>query len=42
MRMTKLANEILKEALAESVGWQLATQSLHCAEQEPEVACPGK
>ena len=40
--MTQLANELLKNALAESVGWQVATQSLHCPEQHLVIACPGK
>ena len=39
--MTRLANQILKEELAESVGWQLALQSLAAPGQE-SVACKGK
>ena len=39
--MTRLANQVLKEKLAESVGWQLALQSLHAPDQSP-VACQGK
>lgn len=40
--MTRLANQILKDALANSTGWQLATQSLDCPEQQSPVACQGK
>jgi len=32
--MTQLANEILKAGLANSAGWQLATQSLNSPGQE--------
>ncbi len=32
--MTQLANQILKNALANSAGWQLALQSLNPPEQE--------
>ena len=39
--MTRLANEILKNALAGSIGWQQATQSLPPPEQSP-VADTGK
>jgi hypothetical protein len=39
--MTRLANQILKAELAESVGWQLALQSLDAPDQ-PTVACQGK
>ena len=39
--MTRLANQILKAELAESVGWQLALQSLNPPNQPP-VACQGK
>jgi hypothetical protein len=38
--MTRLANQILKEGLAESVGWQLALQSLNSPDQQ-SVACQG-
>ena len=33
--MTQLANEILKDGLANSAGWQLAVQSLNQEGQEP-------
>ena len=39
--MTRLANQILKAELAQSVGWQLALQSLNSPDQPP-VACQGK
>ena len=39
--MTRLANQILKEGLAESVGWQLALQSLNSSDPKP-LACQGK
>jgi len=39
--MTRLANQILKAELAESVGWQLALQSLNPPNQTL-VASPGK
>jgi hypothetical protein len=39
--MTRLANQILKAELAESVGWQLALQSLNSPNQAL-VASPGK
>jgi hypothetical protein len=39
--MTRLANQILKAELAESVGWQLALQSLNPPNQAL-VASPGK
>jgi hypothetical protein len=45
MPMTRLANDILKDALANSTGWQLAmaTQSLNDgSEEQPSVACPTK
>lgn len=44
MPMTRLANDILKDALANSTGWQLAmaTQSLNGSEQSSPVVCPGK
>jgi len=44
--MTRLANDILKDALANSTGWQLATESLHRPERQSPppspVACIGK
>jgi hypothetical protein len=39
--MTRLVNQILKEELAQSVGWQLALKSLATPDQE-SVACNGK
>ena len=39
--MTRLTNQILKTELAQSVGWQLASQSIKSPAQPP-VACPGK
>jgi len=41
MPMTRLANQILKEQLAASAGWQLALQSLNSSDPKP-VACQGK
>ena len=32
--MTRLVHDIIKKALANSTGWQLATQSLNSPEQE--------
>jgi hypothetical protein len=44
MPMTRLANDILKDALVNSKGWQMAltTQSLNDQEQQSSVVCPGK
>ena len=41
MPMTRLANQILKEELAKSVGWQLALQSFNSPDHQP-VTCQGK
>ena len=41
--MTRLANDILKDALANSTGWQLAAQSLPVPEPAQSAAArPGK
>ena len=39
--MTQLANEILKNGLANSAGWQLAMQSVNSPAQE-SFTCHGK
>jgi hypothetical protein len=39
--MTRLTNEIIKQALANSVGWQLASKSLDSLKHQT-VACQGK
>ena len=39
--MTKLTNEIIKHALTNSVGWQLASQSLN-SPAPPEVESEGR
>ena len=41
MPMTRLTNEIIKRALANSVGWQLASQSLNSPAPQV-VTCEGK
>jgi hypothetical protein len=39
--MTRLTNEIIKRALTDSTGWQLASQSLNCPAPRA-VASEGK
>ena len=39
--LTRLANEIIKLALANSIGWQLASQSLESPAPQP-VTCEGE